>query len=256
MSGHSKWSQIKRQKGINDVKRSGVFTKIGFAITLAAKTSNDGNPDTNPRLRMAIETARGVNMPKENIQRAIDKGLGKLPGQSIEEVLYEGFGPGRVAFLVEGITDNRLRTNAEIRNLFERNGGNMGNVGSVSYMFDKVGELKIEGKSGDKDEEMLELIDLGAQDVEDFLEDGKQMYLVYVQSPELNTMSTKLTQSWYRVESAQLVFKPNTLVEIDEKEVAEKLMEFLEKLESNEDVQNVYYSAVFPDDLTLETKAE
>lgn len=116
MSGHSKWSTIKRQKGANDAKRGLTFTKIGNAITIAAKLGNSGDPESNPRLRMALEEARSVNMPKENVQRAIDRGLGKLPGQTLEEVTYEGFGPSKVAFIVEAVTDNKLRTLAEMKN--------------------------------------------------------------------------------------------------------------------------------------------
>ena len=129
MSGHSKWSTIKRAKGAADIKRGQTFTKVANAITIAVKAGGSSDPQSNPRLRMIMEEAKTVNMPKENIQRAIDRGLGKLPGQIIEEFLYEGFGPGKVAFIVEGITDNKLRTHAEIKNLFERSGGSLASSG-------------------------------------------------------------------------------------------------------------------------------
>lgn len=146
MSGHSKWSTIKRAKGAADIKRGLTFTKVANAITIATKMGGSGDPDSNPRLRMAVDEARGVNMPKDNIQRAIDRGLGKLPGQTLEEVLYEGFGPGKTAFLVEGVTDNKMRTLQEVKNLFDKNGGSLGGQGSVAYMFDRVGEIRVKSQ--------------------------------------------------------------------------------------------------------------
>lgn len=249
MSGHSHWSTIQRQKGAADAKRGQTFTKIASLITIAAKVGGSGDPDSNPRLRMVLETARGANMPKENIQRAIDRGLGKLPGQTLEEVTYEGFGPAKVAFIVEGITDNKMRTLSEVRNLFERSGGSLGNQGSVSYMFDRVGELKVKTKGGLKDDEMLELIDLGADDVEDFEEENTQKYLVYGESSNLFTMGNNITQSGFEVESREIVYKPNILVEITESEAAKKVVELAEKLEDNGDVQKVYMNADFKEGL-------
>lgn len=239
MSGHSKWATIKRAKGVTDIKRGQTFTKISNAISLAARLGNSPDPDSNPKLRMALELAKKVNMPKENVQRAIDRGLGKLPGQMLEEVLYEGFGPGKVAYVVEGVTDNRLRTNQEIKHLFDRSGGNIGGQGSTIYMFDKKGQIRVASKGGSTDDEMLELIDLGAEDVEDF-EDGDRKYLVYVESPELNTMGTNITQSGFAVEESELVLKPNITVEIEDPELAQKVVDFTEKLEELDDVQKVY----------------
>ena len=249
MSGHSKWSTIKRAKGVTDIKRGQTFTKLANVITIAVKLGASGEPDSNPRLRMAIDEARSVNMPKENIQRAIDRGLGKLPGQSLEEVLYEGFGPEKVAILVEGVTDNKMRTTQEVKNIFEKGGGALAQSGAVSYMFERVGKLRVFTKGGLKDDEMLELIDLGAKDVEDFFEDNMQRYLVYTESPELNTMGNKITQAGYRVESQSLIYKPNVLVEIKDKEQAEKVLEFTQKLEDLDDVQNVYANFDIPEDL-------
>lgn len=233
MSGHSKWSTIKRQKGVADQKRGQTFTKLANAITIATKLGGSGDPDTNPRLRMIFDEARAANMPKENIQRAIDRGLGKLPGQTIEEVLYEGFGPCRVAFIIEGVTDNKLRTTAEIKNLFDRSGGG---IGSVSFMFTRVGEIKVKGKGREKDNEILELIDLGVDEVEEF----EDSFLIYVQSPELNTMSNNITQLGFKVESAEIIYKPNITVEISDKEQAKKVLEFTERLEDHDDIQKVY----------------
>lgn len=247
MSGHSKWSQIKRQKGVNDAKRGNLFTKLANAITIIAKESGNGDPASNPRLRVAVDTARNVNMPKENIQRAIDRGLGKLPGQTIEGVIYEGFGPGQVAFLLEGVTDNKMRTTSEVRNIFERNGGSMGNT---AYMFERVGEIKVEGKGSDKDGEILELIDLGAGDVEDYSAEDRLYYLVYTESSELNTMSNKITQSGYVVESAQLVYRPKVSTEVNDKEKAQKVLDLAEKLEEHDDIQRVYSNLETPENLS------
>lgn len=248
MSGHSKWSTIKRQKGVADIKRGMTFTKIANAITITARLGGSGDPDSNPRLRMVLETARSANMPKDNVQRAIDRGLGKLPGQHLEEVIYEGFGPGKVAFIVEGVTDNKLRTAQLIKNIFERSGGSLAGNGAVSYMFDKKGEIKVKGKGGVKDEEELELIDLGAEDIEDFAEDS-QKYLVYVEVPELNTMGNKLTQAGFIIESSEIVFKPNTQIEINDSEIAKKVIHFTENLEDQDDIQKVFANFDIEDNL-------
>ncbi len=236
MSGHSKWSTIKRQKGVADIKRGQTFTKIANAITIMVKMGGSGNPDSNPRLRMAMEEAKEVNMPKDNIQRAIDRGLGKLPGQTLEEVVYEGFGPGKVAFLIESVTDNKLRTHADIKNLFEKNGGSLAGQGAVAYMFKRVGEIRVKNKGGNSEDEMLELIDLGAEDVEE----NMQEYLVYTQSPEFNTMGTKITQAGYGIVSQAVVMKPTILMQISDPETAKKVLDFIEKLEELDDVQKVY----------------
>lgn len=249
MSGHSHWSTIQRQKGANDAKRGQTFTKIANIITIAARVGGSGNPDDNPRLRVALDTARGVNMPKENIQRAIDRGLGKLPGQSLEEVVYEGFGPLKVAFLVEAITDNKMRTLQEVRNLFERAGGSLGNSGSVSYMFDRKGEVRVVSKGGNKDDEMLELIDLGADDVEDYKEDGVQKYLVYTDPAQLFSMSSKVTQSGFSIDTSDLVYKPNMNVEVKNPEDAKKVIEFVERLEDHSDIQKVFGNSDIEDSL-------
>lgn len=249
MSGHSKWSTIKRQKGAADAKRGMTFTKLANAITIATKQGGSGDPASNPRLRLALEQARTANMPKDNVQRAIDRGLGKLPGQTIEEVLYEGFGPAKVAFVVEGVTDNRMRTTQEVKNIFDRSGGAMGSNGSTAYMFDKKGELRVKTKGGSKDDEMLELIDLGVEDVEDFDEEGTLKYLIYVEPTELANMSTKVTQQGFEVESAELIYKPNLTVEVKDPDQAKKVIEFAEKLEDHDDIQKVFANFDIPEDL-------
>lgn len=240
MSGHSKWSTIKRQKGAADIKRGQTFTKVANAITITVKSGGSGDSESNPRLRAVLEEAKAVNMPKDNVQRAIDRGLGRLQGQSLEEVTYEGFGPAKVAYILEGVTDNKLRTLQEIKNLFERAGGSLAGQGSVSYMFNRMGKIKVKSKGGNKEDEMLELIDLGAEDVEEYLENNIQTYLVYVESPELNTMSNKIPQSAYKVEQSEIILKPNALVEISDAETAKKVIVFTEKLEEHDDIQKVY----------------
>lgn len=254
MSGHSKWATIKRAKGANDAKRGQTFTKISNAITIAARLGGGGDPDSNPRLRMVLDQARSVNMPKENVQRAIDRGLGNLPGQKLEEVTYEGFGPSRVAFIVEAVTDNRNRTLAEVRNLFERSGGTMGNTGSVAYMFEQMGEIRVKSKGGDKDEEELELIDLGAEDVEEYSEEDepgvtRNMYLVYTRQPNLSSTSKNIAHAGFGVENAELVMRPKITQEVTDVNAAKKVVEFAQKLEDSEDIQKVYPNFDIPEQI-------
>lgn len=240
MSGHSKWSTIKRQKGTADIKRGLTFTKVANAITIATKMGGSGDPDSNPRLRAVLEEAKAVNMPKENVQRAIDRGLGKLPGQSLEEVIFEGFGPAKVAFIIEGVTDNKLRTLQEVKNIFERAGGSLAGQGSVSYMFERIGEVRVRGKGGSEEEEILELIDLGAEDIESFEEDGIRKYLVYNEGANITDVSNKIAQIGYEVELAEMVLKPTTLVEVKDKIAAQKVLDFAQTLEEHDDIQKVY----------------
>lgn len=259
MSGHSKWSTIKRQKGVADIKRGQTFTKLANAITIAAKSGASGDPNSNPRLRAALESAKTVNMPKDNIQRAIDKGLGKLPGQTVEEVVFEGFGPGKVAFYIEAVTDNKLRTLSEIKNLFERSGGNLGSLGSVAYMFDKKGEVRLQGKGGGTEEGMLELIDLGVEDVEDFQErlsgdeamrgERVQKFLVYTDPTRLNEVSNNIAQLGFNVEESALVMKPNMTVDIPDPETARRVVEFAQRLEDHDDIQKVYANFNVPEEM-------
>ena len=202
---------------------------------------------------MVIDTAKSVNMPGTNVQRAIERGMGQGK-EALEEVIYEGFGPGQVAFIIEGVTDNRLRINQKIRSIFEKNGGHLVGQGAVSYMFTKIGEIRVKGKGGDREEEILELIDLGVEDVEDYMEESFdsaqdkniQKYLVYIESSELNTMSTKITQAGFEVESQEIVMKPNTTQKIDDPDLAKRVVEFAEKLEEQDDVQRVYSNIEIP----------
>lgn len=240
MSGHSKWSTIKRAKGAADAKRGLTFTKVGNAITIAARLGGSGDPESNPRLRMALEEARSVNMPKENIQRAIDRGLGNLPGQTLEEMSYEGFGPSKVAFLVEVVTDNKNRTLSEMKNLFDRSGGALGSNGSTAYMFNKVGEIKISSKGGDSQDEILEIIDGGAEDVEELRDGNNLKYLVYTEAGNLSSVSNFLKKQGFSVESAEITLKPNITTEVTDKDKAEQIFGFIDRLENHDDVQRVY----------------
>lgn len=239
MSGHSKWSTIKRQKGAADIKRGMTFTKIANAIIIATRLGGSGDPNSNSRLRMALDQAKTFNMPKDNIERAIDRGLGRLPGQVLEEIAYEGFGPGKVAFYVEAVTDNKLRTLQELRNCFERFGGSLAGLGSTSYMFDSLGEIKVQSRGASKEDEIFEIIDLGAQEVEE-IDDEKKEYLIYIKSPELNTITDKLTKRGYKVMSSETIFKPTVLTEIKNPEIVKKVLEFTQKLQELDDIQKVY----------------
>lgn len=255
MSGHSKWSTIKRAKGAADAKRGLTFTKLGNAITIAAKMGNSGDPESNPRLRMAMEEARSVNMPKENVQRAIDRGLGNLPGQTLEEVVYEGFGPSNVAFIAEAVTDNKLRTLQEMKNLFSRGGGALGGSGSTSYMFQKVGSIKVRSKGGNSEDEILEIIDGGADDVEEYLEENEPKYIVYVDVTGLSALNNYLKERGFSIESSEVLMKPTMLTEIKEKEKAEQIINFTERLESHDDIQKVYANFDIPEALLEEMQS-
>lgn len=249
MSGHSKWSTIKRQKGAADQKRGMTFTKLANIIALAAKEGGGEDPSSNPRLRLALEQARSVNMPKENIQRAIDRGLGRLPGQTFEEVYFEGFGPGKVAFIVTGVTDNKNRTLAEIRNLFDRSGGSLGTTGSVSFMFEKKGLIHIKSKGDSVDEEELALIDAGAEDIEEIDSSEGKKYLVYTEATQTSQLSKNITQLGFEVESMEIIYKPTITTEIKDQETAEKVLNFSEKLEDHDDIQSVSSNAEISDEI-------
>jgi len=235
MSGHSKWSTIKRQKGANDAKRGALFTKLSKAVTIAVIAGGGvADPAQNFRLRLAVEAARAGNMPKENIERAIEKAAGKS-GASLEEVLYEGFGPGGVGIIVEAATDNKNRTTSEVQNAFNKNGGNMGAMGSVSYQFKKMGQLVVEKKSLSFDDLFLEAADAGAEDVED----AETQAYVYTQPGDLAKVRDTLSSKGIVVKEMELVWKPTMTSEVDDA-TGEKVMNILEKLEDLDDVQKTY----------------
>lgn len=235
MSGHSKWATIKRQKGVADIKRGQQFTKLANAIVIAVK-QNGGviDPETNFKLRLAIDKARSYNMPKENIERAIQKAKGSADSGDLHEALYEGFAPGGAAILIEAVTDNKQRTVAEVKNVLEKNGGTLGNQGSVSYLFNRVGEIaaQINGKTSD------ELLDIALElDSTDFLEDSGDV-IFYVDPSRLAIVKKLLEEKGMIIASAELVFKPVNEMEISE-DAKSKIISLIEKLEDLGDVQNV-----------------
>ncbi len=234
MSGHSKWAQIKRQKGANDAKRGQMFTKLAREIQIAAREGGP-DPDTNFRLRLAVQRARQLNMPQENIQRAIARAGGTGDeGQQLEEVTYEGYGPGGVAIFVEALTDNRNRTVAEVRNVFTRNGGNLGESGSVAWLFEPRGIVAINLDGQDPDDITLKAIDAGAVDVN---QDGS-MLEVYTELENLEQVRQAMERDGLNIETAERTFVPKTMVELDDQR-AQSVVRLIEKLEDLDDVQNV-----------------
>lgn len=233
MSGHNKWSTIKHKKGAADAKRGKIFTKLIKEITVAAKLGG-GDPDGNPRLRTAIDKAKEENMPKDNIERAIKKGTGEMEGVNYEEITYEGYGPGGVAVLVEVMTDNRNRTVSDVRSIFTKCNGNMGETGCVSWMFDKKG-LIIVSKQADFDKLFEAALEAGAEDVSD----QDEQYEVITDPSTFMEVRESLTKSGFTFESAEVTMIPQTMIKLEGKP-AESMLRLMERLEDNDDVQNVY----------------
>ena len=242
MSGHSKWSTIKRKKGAADAKRGQMFTKFGRELTLAARNGG-GDPDGNVSLRLIIAKARAVNMPKENIERAIKRGTGELEGVALEEIVYEVYGPHGSALLIKALTDNRNRTVAEVRAILSRHNGRMGEVGSVAWMFDQKGVIAIEPKGKDPDELALELIDMGAEDVKV----EPHLVEVYTTPNDFQKVQQTLEKQHIEAESAQLEMVPKNRLELGPAETATtmKLVEILEELD---DVQTVFTNLEITDE--------
>lgn len=236
MSGHSKWATIKRQKGAQDAKRSETFTKLGNNITIAAKKGG-GDPSANFSLRLAIDKARAVNMPKENIERAIKRGTGELAGNKIEELVLEGFGPGKVTIIIEAVTDNKNRTLPEIRNIFTKAGCQLGNAGSVAYQFKQRGVIRIQIK---EDKENLEekAIESGAQD---YRFEGEELS-VFTEIPDLQKVKEYFDHAQIPVESAKIEYLPTTIVDLSSTD-EDQLMKLLEELDERDDVGEIYSNA-------------
>lgn len=235
MSGHSKWSTIKRQKGAQDAKRGAIFTKISNAITLAVKQGGGiDDPDQNPKLRLAVENARANNMPKENIQRAIARASAKGQGE-LTEMLYEGFAPGGVSVIVEAITDNTNRTTAEIKTLFSKSGASFAGPGSVAYQFDQIGEINVEKSGKSLDDIFLMAAEIGAADIED----GVEEVYVFTKVSDLGKVRDELEKSGLKVNDATISRRPKTKVKVEGEE-KQKILNFLSNLEDMEDVQKVY----------------
>lgn len=243
MSGHNKWSTIKRKKGAIDAKRGALFTKLIREITVAAKSGGE-DIDSNPRLRTAVLKAKASNMPNDNIERAIKKGSGNLDGVVYEEIRYEGYGPGGVAIMVDCITDNKNRTTPEIRTIFSKNGGNLGETGSVNYLFDRKGMMIIEGGKVTEDEMMEMLLDFDVEDVR--TEDGN---IVITTGPEgYNQVSDFLMKKEFNLIMNQLTYIPKTTVTLDEKK-AQQCLRIMEMLDDQDDTQEVYANYDIPDDI-------
>lgn len=234
MAGHSKWANIKFRKERQDAKKGKVFTKIIKEVTIAARAGG-GDPETNPRLRTAMQNAKAANMPMKNIENAIMKGTGELPGIVYEEIVYEGYGPGGVAMYIECTTDNKNRTVSEIRHLLGKYGGNLGESGCVAWMFDKKGFIQVPQKNYNEEEVMLLAIDMGAEDFK--AED--EYYEIYTNYDDLDEINSKLTEKGIKIESAEITFIPQTTVQLEEKP-AEQMLKLMEALDDNDDVQNVY----------------
>jgi YebC/PmpR family DNA-binding regulatory protein len=247
MSGHSKWAQIRRQKGVNDARRGQVFTRLGREIVVAVREGGGGDPAANFRLRMAVEHAREANMPMDNIERSIKRALGGGDGASIEEITYEGYGPAGTAVMVQVMTDNRNRTVAEIRNVFSRNGGNLGENGCVDWIFEQKGVIEIPLGKLDADEVTLEAIDAGAEDV-DPVADGDETLTIYTDPSQLDAVRAELEKHKYPISRAETNLIAKTTVELDEK-TSVQAYRLIEKLEDLDDVQNVYTNAEFSDSL-------
>jgi YebC/PmpR family DNA-binding regulatory protein len=240
MSGHSKWSTIKRQKGAKDAARGAVFTKLGNAIAIAARGGAD--PDTNFSLRLAIDKAKGSNMPMANIQRSIDRGSGKLGGEQIQEVMYEGYGPGGVAILVEAATDNLNRTYPEVRLAFSKHGGNIAEKGAVAFQFDRKGLVRVKGGGDDL---MMQALEAGADDMQE--EDGESV--IYTDPKELAKVRDALKDAGVEILEAELTFVPNNTVEVTDQATAGKIMRLMDALDAIDDVSNTHVNFDIPEEL-------
>jgi YebC/PmpR family DNA-binding regulatory protein len=240
MSGHSKWSTIKRQKAAKDAVRGAIFTRLGNALAIAAR--NGADPVTNFSLRLAIDKARSANMPIANIQRSIERGAGKLGGAQIQEVLYEGYGPGGVAILVECATDNLNRTYPDVRVAFSKHGGRLAEKGAVTFQFDRKGMIRVEGTG---DELLMKALEAGAEDVQ---EEGNES-VIYTSAADLAKVRENLTAAGINILDAELTYVPNNTVRIEDKDTAEKIMRLMDALDEIDDVTNTHVNFDIPEEL-------
>ena len=233
MAGHSKWANIQHRKGKQDKLRAKLFSKLSKEITVAAKMG-DPDPDKNPRLRLAVKEARASSMPKDVIDRAIKKSQGG-DADTYEEIRYEGYGPGGVAIMVEAMTDNRNRTASNVRSYFTKNGGDLGQSGSVAFMFDRVGEIVFPASAGDADTVMMAALEAGADDVES----DDEGHWIYCADSALGDVAAALESALGEYQSAKLIWKPQAPAEVADMEAAQKLMKLIDALEEDDDVQTV-----------------
>jgi len=243
MAGHSKWANIKYRKMREDAKRGRIFTRLAREIIVAAREGG-GDPETNPRLRTAIAAAKAANMPKENIEKAIKRGTGELPGVTYEEVTYEGYAPGGVAVIVEAITDNRNRTVSEVRYLFSKHGGSMGETGCVSWLFDKKGVITIKGEGLSEDDALMVALEAGAED----LKTEEDTFQIITAPEDFERVKEALEKEGLPIEEAEITLLPKNVVKV-EGEKAEKVLKLMEALESLDEVQRTYANFEIPEEI-------
>ena len=243
MSGHSRWAQIKRKKGKTDVQRGKLFSKILREITVAAK-SGGGDPKANMRLKAAMESAKEANMPQDNIKRAVQKGTGELPGESYEEISYEGYAPGGVAVLVQVLTDNRNRTGPEIRHVFEKFGGNMGSSGAVAWMFERQGIIQVDASKIEEDDLLGKALEAGATD----MRRAEKAFEIITGPAEMDAVRDALRRARVPVLEGQVSFTPQSTVRVEGKD-ATSVVRLIEALEELDDVQSVYANYDIPDEV-------
>ncbi len=248
MAGHSKWAQIKRKKAANDKKRGKVFTRLIREISVAAR--DGGDPEFNPRLRLAIDTAKAANMPADNIDRAILRGTGELDGASYEEMNYEGYGPGGVALFIETLTDNQNRTVAEVRHALERHGGNLGTSGSVAWQFERKGQIYLDASRYDEDSAMMAALEAGAADFQ--REDD--VYVVTTTVSDFHIVQEGLRGQGIEFEDAELAMVPKTMLEVAGND-ATKLVKLMDALDDLDDVQNVHTNADIDEEALAEVES-
>ncbi|MFA5499776.1 MAG: YebC/PmpR family DNA-binding transcriptional regulator [Candidatus Omnitrophota bacterium] len=245
MSGHSKWATIKHKKAATDAKRGSLFTKLIKEITVAAR--NGGNPDTNPRLRVAIERAKESSMPADNIDRAVKKGTGQLEGVTYEDITLEGYGPGGVAIYVEGVSDNKNRTTAEVRTIFTKKGGNMAGAGSVAWMFEKKGYIVVSKSIIEEDKLMSIALEAGAEDM--IIED--ENYAIKTTPQDYFKVKKAIDDAGIKTEDAEITLLPKSTVKLAGDD-AKKVLDLVDSIEEHEDIQHVYANFDIPDDLIKE----
>ena len=247
MAGHSKWANIKHKKAKSDEKRGKEFTKVAKEITIAVRTGGGGDPEANSKLKLAIQKAKAINMPNDNITRAIKKGTGELDSDVLEEIVYEGYAPGGVAVMLEIATDNRNRTASETRHYFSKNNGNLGETGCVAWMFNRVGLISIarENITMDEEEFMLKALEIGAEDVRD----EEEQFDVITSVDTFLEIKEALEQDGFTIDEADVVMLPENMVEIDDVDVAARIIKLIDLLEDHDDVQNVYTNMTVTDEV-------
>jgi len=248
MSGHSKWHSINHKKAKEDAKRGNIFGKLSKSISIAAREGGGGDPENNFMLSNAIAKAKEYNMPMDNIERAIKRGTGEIDGEKFETMMYEGYGPGGTAIMVEVMTENKNRTAADIRNLFSKHNGNLGETGCVGWLFERKGIILVD-RDQVKDEEafMLDIIDAGAEDIE---EDG-DTYVIKVETSEFMAVRKKLEENNIKIKSAEVSYIPKSTVEVSKKD-AEKVLKLINLIDDHDDVQNVYSNVEISEDILQE----